>query len=373
MTTPSGRDRHLWYLEGLAASSQRLWRTPILHLPFVVGRLPGCDLTLQSDLISKHHAEIFSDQGVLMLRDLGSTNGTFVNGERLGKPVVLSEGDVLHFASFEYRAGSRDRDDFPSLLSTPAHSPATPPHRLVAPIRRLVERLRHGGFQAVFQPVVSLEEGVAVGYEALGRLAEPGLPELPLELFELAQHVGLESALSEAWREAEIVAAASFVGERLLFLNCHPNELREQALLAKLAEARHRLPRARLVLEIHEAAVAELGFMRDLRRRLGDLEVQLAYDDFGAGRARLNELGHVPPDYLKFDRTLLCEIDRAAAPKQQLLRALVRLARDLGVEPIAEGIENEGEAAFCRDCGFSFAQGYYFGWPQAAAELAAGR
>ena len=91
--------------------------------------------------------------------------------------------------------------------------------------------------------------------------------------------------------------------------------------------------------------------------------MHLAYDDFGAGRARLNELGEAPPDYLKFDIGLIRNIDRAPVRKQKLLEGLVKMAQELGIHAVAEGVESEAEAATCRELGFPMAQGYHFGRP----------
>jgi EAL domain-containing protein (putative c-di-GMP-specific phosphodiesterase class I) len=100
-----------------------------------------------------------------------------------------------------------------------------------------------------------------------------------------------------------------------------------------------------------------------LRVVLEDLGMKLAYDDFGAGQARLNELVEARPDYLKFDRKLVAGLDAATPDRVQLVESLVQLARQLGIITLAEGIETAGEAATCRRIGFEMMQGYYFGRP----------
>jgi EAL domain-containing protein (putative c-di-GMP-specific phosphodiesterase class I) len=89
--------------------------------------------------------------------------------------------------------------------------------------------------------------------------------------------------------------------------------------------------------------------------------MSLAYDDFGAGQARLLELSEAPPDFLKLSMRLIHGIDQAPSSRHRVLRSLVALARDLGTKTIAEGIETPGEAAVCADLGFDLAQGYHFG------------
>jgi EAL domain-containing protein (putative c-di-GMP-specific phosphodiesterase class I) len=109
--------------------------------------------------------------------------------------------------------------------------------------------------------------------------------------------------------------------------------------------------------------------MRRLAARLKQIGVPFAYDDFGAGQARLRELAEVPPDFVKFDMGLLHGIDTAPEGRQRMVRELVRLVLDLGSVPLAEGIETEAEAALCREMGFQLVQGYLTGRPVALSEV----
>ncbi len=103
--------------------------------------------------------------------------------------------------------------------------------------------------------------------------------------------------------------------------------------------------------------------MRALGEALRSLNIQLAYDDFGAGQARLVDLIEVPPDYLKFDICLVRDIHKGTDQRRQMLETLVRMAHDLGVAVLAEGIECQEEGEICAQLGFDFAQGYYYGKP----------
>ena len=92
-----------------------------------------------------------------------------------------------------------------------------------------------------------------------------------------------------------------------LFLNTHPAELAKPGLVESLEELRALAPNLDLTLEIHESALAQPDSMGALRDRLSEINVGLAYDDFGAGQARLLELAEAPPHYLKFDREVRLE------------------------------------------------------------------
>jgi EAL domain-containing protein (putative c-di-GMP-specific phosphodiesterase class I) len=163
-------------------------------------------------------------------------------------------------------------------------------------------------------------------------------------------------------RSEGVRCAAGLPDNPLMFANTHPAELHEQGVLEfSLRELRELAPTARLVLEIHEAAVTCVRQMRELRSVLNDLNIGLAYDDFGAGQARLVELGEVPPDYLKFDIELIHEIDRASPERQRMLASLVRVVGDLGIASLAEGVETAAEHTACCQMGFDLAQGFYYG------------
>jgi len=84
-----------WCLESTADGGRSLERVPIHNLPFRIGRLDELDLTLPFQSISKRHAELHLDNDTLTLKDLASTNGTFVNRRRVEEDVALQEGDPL--------------------------------------------------------------------------------------------------------------------------------------------------------------------------------------------------------------------------------------------------------------------------------------
>ena len=77
--------------------------------------------------------------------------------------------------------------------------------------------------------------------------------------------------------------------------------------------------------------------------------------------------GEAPPDLLKFDLRFIRDIHKAPASRRRLLTSLVGMVRELGAEPLAEGIESAEEARACTDIGFTRAQGYFFGRPQPVA------
>ena len=119
-----------------------------------------------------------------------------------------------------------------------------------------------------------------------------------------------------------------------------------------------------IVLEIHEAAITSVGYLTELMSVLKDLNIELAYDDFGAGQARLIELFEVPPKYLKFDLSCVRGLENASKLHRASVRSLLNMVRDLDVVSLAEGVETPEQSEICQELGFDMAQGYLFGKPQ---------
>jgi len=364
-----------WYLETLAEGGT-LRRLRIHSLPFRVGRRHGLELVLPADSVSKTHAEIYALGPRLRLRDLGSKNGTFLN-RALVEDAALGEGDVLHFADFEFRLGRSDVVE-PEPAAAPDDRPTTMamkrpglPHRFAERTRELRELLHDRQVTTVFQPIVLLSRGTVAAYEALGRGCHPQLTESPLELLRIAESIGAAAELSRLFRRRAVELTAGRLGLPTIFLNTHPIELARPGLLESLEELRAISPQLDLALEIHESVLTRPAAIAELRALLLERNIALAYDDFGAGQARLHELAEAPPHYLKFDRRFVHELDQASAGKRRLLHSLLTLARDLLVKTVAEGVETASEARACAELGFTHAQGFHIGRPRAIDEIQA--
>lgn len=363
-----------WYFEGYIDDRRETWRTNITQFPFVVGRKEGVSLRLASPEVSGHHAELFSLGGELWLRDLGSKNGSYVNDTRVSGEQPLAAGDILRFANWEFRLVSTGESATGAMTQTVALPTSVLPRNFLKRMSEMRAILEERRLVALFQPIVHLEGGAVLGYEALGRgLSAEGEMLPPNELFELAGGLEREAELSDQMRDTaiETLADTSRHSETSLFVNTHPAELREGVgpLLASLARWVERGLPCRLVLEIHEAAIASPQMLRDLASGLVELDIDLAFDDFGTGQARLLELVEVAPRYLKFDRAWVSGIDAAPANRRAMVERMVILVRDLGVATLAEGVETEAEASVCREMGFELAQGWHYGRPARVAEL----
>jgi EAL domain-containing protein (putative c-di-GMP-specific phosphodiesterase class I) len=367
----TGDEARGWYLESVTVGGA-LQRVRIETLPFRIGRRQGLELVLPADSVSKLHAEIYAAGHELRLRDLGSRNGSFVN-RALVDDATLVEGDIVHFADFEFRVGRSDvsepRSDADTRPTTVALGRRELPHRFVEGTRELRELLREGMVTTAFQPIVLLSRGTVAAYEALGRGRHPQLPESPLELLRIAESIGREAELSRLFRRRAVELAAKRPGLPTVFLNTHPVELTRPGLLESLEELRAVAPQLDLALEIHESVLTRPPAIAELRALLLERNIALAYDDFGAGQARLLELAEAPPHYLKFDHRFISGLDQAPAAKRRLLQSLLVLARELLVKTVAEGIETAAEARICAEIGFTHAQGFHVGRPRPIEQL----
>jgi EAL domain-containing protein (putative c-di-GMP-specific phosphodiesterase class I) len=350
-------------------------RVRLLPLPFRIGRAPELELVLTSPRVSKAHAEIDRTGRGYVIRDLGSRNGTFVNGERVTDERGLREGDVVHVAHRELTVVGSETDearDLDDSTLTGTTQEADVSHHL--DMRELYLVLVERRVRAVFQPIVRLASGARtaddiIGYEALGRHTLKDTQLDVGQLFRVAHERGQAAKLSRLMRATAIAEAAALpLPQARLFVNVHPSEMTPGTLLDELERAALAIAPKQLVAEIHESAVLDPTSMRVLRAELHARGIEIAYDDFGAGRARMMELAEVPPDFLKLDMALVRGID-ASPSRQELVAAFVRVQRDAGVRVIAEGIETEAERRVCAELGCDLGQGYLLGRPAAASEL----
>ena len=366
-----------WYLETLAKDGSRVVHD-VGKLPFRVGRDPLSDLAEATMGLSRRHAELSADiSGRLRLTDLDSTNGTFVNRERVNGSVLLAENDVIHFAHAEFRIRQRTGENATVVGRSPT---ADQERTVIVPAgrglsenfvpheREFKDLLRGHGLSGAVQPIVDMRTREIFAYEWLGRGQHPDLPQSPIRLFQMAARLDRESELSQAFREYGIRTVSQRMKGATLFVNTHPKETFDDGFLQALARLRDDPSAPKLVVEVHETAVMDVSRMRDLASRLKDIGVRFAYDDFGAGQARLNELGEVPAHFVKFDMGLIRGIDLASERKQKVVGDLVRLVTDLGSVPLAEGVETEAEAEVCRLMGFKLVQGFLTGRPVSVDE-----
>ncbi len=344
-----------WSLTGRMTASGEICSKLVDPVPFRIGRRPDASLTLSRASVSGMHAELFTVGDQLYVRDLGSTNGTFVNGQRLADVTELQADDVIQFADMALRVAR----------TSPKRATQTIAEDFCDQALACVQfdkLLRDEIVTPYFQPIVDLRTGLTEAFEVLARSSVVGL-ETPLRMFAAASELDLEGQLSDLMRRKGVEVSQTFHETPPIYLNTHPVEFENDADWEWVTRLREMAPSQKLVIEIHEAAVTDVINVARFRAMLRDYDIGLAFDDFGAGQARIAELVAIRPDCLKFDRCLITALDKAEPAKQRFVRDLVYAVRDIGVTPLAEGIETIGEQLICAELGFELAQGFALGRP----------
>lgn len=355
-----------FYLESAPGPGHPGRRFDLDRFPAILGRHSAAEVQIVADRVSREHAEIRRcDAGRLWLRDLDSTNGTWLNGARLSGETDIRPGDVIHIGDVELRLGVVEAA---TTQATPDNATRIGmqrmPHAFPVQAREFDELVKQSRVQAWCQPIVRAD-GTPFGFELLGRGDHPALDQSPGELFALAAALERAVELSELLRRCCFAAADHAALPGVLFFNTHAEETREpERLLRELADLRGRHPALKLVFEVHETAVTDLARMAEIRSELSRLDIALAYDDFGAGQARLRELIEVPPDYLKFDMALVRGITEPGSARRTLLETLNGWIRGFDVCTLAEGVEDAETASVCAEIGIDLIQGFHFGRPR---------
>jgi EAL domain-containing protein (putative c-di-GMP-specific phosphodiesterase class I) len=336
---------------------------PIYTFPFLIGRRQDLQLALSCRTISSVHAEITEVGSALMLRDLGSTNGTYVNGCRVKEPVALGEDDLLQFANLPFRVRMHSTEENSRTVRENSCDQAL---SLVLFDKLMADH----AVTPYLQPIINLTDRKTVAHEVLARSRLFGL-ETPKDMFGVAQLLNLEVELSTMLRWEGVRVTQTMHPRPHLFLNTHPRELSDPSLGTSLERLRENWPAQGMTLEIHESAVTQAAGLQQLRALLKRLNIRLAFDDFGVGQSRLNDLAELAPDYVKFDMSLIRDIDSARPQRQQVLAALVQMVRNLGITSLAEGVETAGEDQTCQQMGFDLGQGYLYGRPAPPRDFSA--
>ncbi|MCO8277100.1 bifunctional diguanylate cyclase/phosphodiesterase [Actinoplanes sp. TRM 88003] len=225
----------------------------------------------------------------------------------------------------------------------------------------LHDAVEGGQLELVYQPIVRLGEGTLTGLEALARWQHPARgPIMPGDFIPIAERSGLIGPLgrwmlAEACRQQEADWPETYV-------NVSAHQLREPGFADEVA--RTVTAPDRLILEVTEDALAEETVVRTLRA-VRESGVRVSLDDFGAGPASLRALGSAPIDIIKLHGSITEQI--ITSPRQATVaRAIVVLARDLGITPVAKAVEGAPQAAMLHDLGYRQGMGFHYAVPQPA-------
>jgi diguanylate cyclase (GGDEF)-like protein len=323
---------------------------------------------------STESPEVVADRLRVALREPFAVQGSavrvrasmgLVRPNAAGEPALTSD-DLLRQADISMYAGKRLGKDT-TVVYRPSSGAATD---FPTALRQAGGDVP-AGFSLVYQPIVRLADGETVAIEALARWTAPSGLQIPPETFvAAAEAAGLGAALDTlvldlACREVRAAGSSCVV-----HVNVGAGRLGNSALDEQVRRVldRYAMPEEQLVIEITETVpIVDLKVAAADIRRLGDLGVKVALDDFGAGYNSLTYLHALPVQIIKLDRGLAVTAD----PERDvtLYRSVIGLCEALGLEVIAEGIESQAQIDTVRAAGCRLGQGHLLGRPAPLSEL----
>ncbi len=270
-----------------------------------------------------------------------------------------------------YRAKDRGRNRV-EVFDTDLRQQVNHRTTLERGLRHAIER---GEIGVVYQPIVRVDDGLLVGFEALLRWNHPTEGPIPPEVFvPLAEETGTMLALGDWVLDVACRDAASWQVARGTQLSVHVNlsgrQLASPQLIGSLAETvtRHRLTPQALTVEVAEGTLLEEPQLAI--ERLGELVslgVSVAIEDFGTGYSSLAYLRTFPLRLVKIDRAFVASMP-SSPQDRRIVQAIIDLSHGLGYEVVAKGVEHDSELVVLQELGCDMAQGWLFGHPLPPAE-----
>ncbi len=345
----------------------------------VVARLGGDEFAvLQTEAQSPDDAKLLAECIIASLEQpflvdgrelsMGASIGITMHPKDGRSPDELLQNADL--AMYRVKLGGRNGCEF---FAGDMLSHAKEKALLQTALRRALSRQE---FALFYQPQVDLRSGEVIGAEALLRWHRPGWGAVgPSAFLPVAEDTGLilaanEWVLHEACRQAVCWLSSEMPPVRVS-VNLSPLQFQRQNICDVVTEVLEStgLPPDLLELELTESILVEhadaaVEGLRELHRR----GVRLSVDDFGTGYSSLTRLRRLPVDRLKIDRTFISDLD-PGSNNIAIVRAIIGLARALGLEVLAEGVETSAQVEWLRQEGCDSVQGYYHSRPIAAAEF----
>jgi Amt family ammonium transporter len=362
--------------------------------------LQGVAQRLQTDLRpSDTVARLGGDEFCLLLEDLSLPTDAVPVAERilqcLAEPFNAAQSEIYCSASAGIALGGPHymspealvRDADTAMVRAKAkgkarleifdlcmHEEASRRLQIEHGLRRAVER---NELWVAYQPLVSLQSGEVLGFEALARWQHPVLgPVRPDQFIPVAEETGLIEGLGARVLEIACSQAEAWQGQcpdgssPVLSVNLSAKQLRSPTLVSRVAETmrRHQLQPGRLKLEVTESLLMEdPAFCARVLGDLGSIGAEIWLDDFGSGYSSLGSLSQFPIHSVKLDRSFILGLEQGERA-MDLLQGVLTLAKQLHLKVVAEGIETEAQAELLRGLGCPLAQGYLYAKPLPAEE-----
>jgi hypothetical protein len=325
-------------------------RVTIEQCPFRIGRAETADLRIDSVQVSREHAEIFERHGVWLLRDLGSTNGTHVNGKQISE-TLLSDGDILKVAETELTFMASAASQFQRMVTQPIQKKGTfaapnaiPPE--VAAARTLIEATLHQVIPAHMLAARSLRLGTI---EAL--------------FSSTIRSASIQSVLDhshpagERYRELErrraIETALTQSDVQRLYLTLSKSEIETpHRLFSSIRQLRGQVPGAwELGITISLPTDVDILRITELYREAQEHDLRIAFDDFQGNGAQVLHLKSMLPDYLILSAAMMYNLASTRQPLRRL-ESLLSACEELAIKPVLPRTDSNHTLALCQEIGF---------------------
>jgi EAL domain-containing protein (putative c-di-GMP-specific phosphodiesterase class I) len=240
-------------------------------------------------------------------------------------------------------------------------------------LERLQDILLRERVVTAYQPILRMQEGTIMGFEALSRGPRGSGLETAAALFGAAEDNKLQVELDRLCRKRALLSSARIPSNAKIFVNTLPAtmrdpQFRDKPLIDFLEKAQ--VTPSRIVIEITEQEVIEkLEMFRETMEYFRGVGMSFAVDDVGAGYSGLDTIAKLHPNYLKIDIGLVRDV-HVSSVNRAMVKAIIALGHGIDAQVIAEGISNEEETQVLRAMGVDFGQGYHLARPDAGQEPA---
>jgi diguanylate cyclase (GGDEF)-like protein len=278
--------------------------------------------------------------------------------------VAKSANDAMIFAELAlHMARQRGRNGFVEYIDSPER--ALENRHVLELSERIKRAFKNNGFKLAYQPIVIAETGKPLFYEALVRMfSDDGKPVSAALFVPLIEQMGLAIELDKLVLDIAIreMTALPYLSLAINISGLTASQADWPEYFRKTL-APHLDVARRLVVEITEtAAIVDIGETRRFVDTLRDLGGRVALDDFGAGSTSIRYLRELGLAIMKIDKDLLKDLT-TNREQQHLVSVLIELARGLGIQTVAEGVETQEIATWLRSAKVDYMQGYFFGKP----------
>ncbi|MEX2093460.1 MAG: FHA domain-containing protein [Pirellulales bacterium] len=337
-------------LEFYSDGNGEVRRVTIENFPFRIGRAETADLRVESVEVSREHAEIVERNGMWLVRDLGSTNGTQVNGKSI-KETLLADGDILRVAETELTFVASSASQFQRMVTQPIQSKksSAAPSSLspeIAATRMMTEATLWQAIPAQLLAATSLRHGVT---EAFFAPATTSVREQPL--------FDQPHAVSERYRELERKRALELAIERAdasrLFLAVGAAESESpRRLFSSIKQFQGLLPGGwELGITISLPTDVDILRITEVYREARDHGLLVAFDEFQGNGGQVMHLESLLPDYLVLAANMTKDLQSTRQPLRRL-ESLLAACEELAIKPVLPRNDPGHAVALCQEIGF---------------------